>query len=310
MAFCCRLIYLSSFFVLMFCFLSGFVFPVSHFKSSENLPLDNVSASLAVSTRKLSSSYSGNCIRVRRSSDNTEQDIGFSGNALDTSSLLSFVGANDGFVVRWYDQSGNGRYFNQSTTANQPQIVSSGSVVTGVGGEPALNCDGSNDGFSLLNSNATSTTISNIITASAYTAFSIFTLDTISTSTGATYVTPYLWGDSGRYIGLHFMNTNKLRFYNWDGSEDYAELTVSTGTEYLAETRHESSTLYAKVNNGSEASAASGNTSNVLGSPQLATNSTLFFDGKVTEVIFYNSALSSGDRSTVSTALNNYYTIF
>ena len=52
-------------------------------------------AKLAFSLRKLSTSYSGSAIRVRRSSDNTEQDIGFVNNQLDTTSLQSFVGSTN-----------------------------------------------------------------------------------------------------------------------------------------------------------------------------------------------------------------------
>ena len=101
-------------------------------------------ASFAYSFRKLRSAYSGYAIRVRRSSDNTSQDIGFTGNSLDTASLLSFVGANDGFVSIWYDQSGNARNMNQATSANQPKIVSSGSLITS-GGNTAMTYDGTDD---------------------------------------------------------------------------------------------------------------------------------------------------------------------
>ena len=64
-------------------------------------------AAAAYSVRRLSSTYTGDAMKVRRSSDDTIQDIGFnsSGN-LDTSALLSFVGGGDGHVVRWYSQSG------------------------------------------------------------------------------------------------------------------------------------------------------------------------------------------------------------
>ena len=49
-------------------------------------------AAAAYSLRKLRAAYSGAAVRVRRSSDNTEQDIAFDANGnLDTSSLLSFV---------------------------------------------------------------------------------------------------------------------------------------------------------------------------------------------------------------------------
>jgi PKD repeat protein len=87
-------------------------------------------AAAAYSLRKLRIAYTGSAIRVRRSNDNTEQDIGFVNNVLDTAALLSFVGANNGFVTTWYDQSGNNRNATQTTQANQPQIVSSGSLIT------------------------------------------------------------------------------------------------------------------------------------------------------------------------------------
>lgn len=89
------------------------------------------SANMAFSMFKMRAAYSGDCLRVRRSSDNTEQDIGFVNNYLDTTSLLSFVGVGDGFVVKWYDQSGNARDLSRTTSAvAQPQIVSSGALIT------------------------------------------------------------------------------------------------------------------------------------------------------------------------------------
>jgi len=87
-------------------------------------------AAAAYSLRLLRGSYTGSAIRVRRSSDNTEQNIGFTltGN-LDTSALTSFCGSGNGFVTTWYDQSGNGRNATQTTAGNQPQIISSGSLI-------------------------------------------------------------------------------------------------------------------------------------------------------------------------------------
>lgn len=75
-------------------------------------------AEKAYSTRQIRSGYTGPLFRVRRSSDNAEMDIGFSGNALDTTSLESHCGAGDGFVVTWYDQSGNHRI--EQTASKQP----------------------------------------------------------------------------------------------------------------------------------------------------------------------------------------------
>lgn len=91
--------------------------------------LDGYSAGLwsAVGIKRLFSSYSGPLIRVRRSNDNAEQDIGqIGGGALDLTGLAAFVGANSAFVVRVYDQSGAGNHFGQTTAGLQPRIVNAG----------------------------------------------------------------------------------------------------------------------------------------------------------------------------------------
>lgn len=82
-------------------------------------------------SRRLLTSHTGSLIRIRRSSDSTEQDIGFNGQgALDTAAIASFVGANNAFVVTIYDQSGAGRHFTQATAASQRRIVAAGVVDT------------------------------------------------------------------------------------------------------------------------------------------------------------------------------------
>lgn len=88
-----------------------------------------VNVKVAYSVRKLSSTYSGNCIRVRNGS-NVDADIGFDSNGnLDEAALLTHCGSGDGFIAKWYDQSGNGGDLVQATDAQQPQIVSSGAVL-------------------------------------------------------------------------------------------------------------------------------------------------------------------------------------
>jgi len=55
-------------------------------------------AAAAFSLRKLSSTYGGAAVRVRRSLDNTEQDIGFAGGQLDQAALQAFVGYENLFT--------------------------------------------------------------------------------------------------------------------------------------------------------------------------------------------------------------------
>jgi hypothetical protein len=79
----------------------------------------------AFSLRKLRTNYTGNCLRVRRTSDNTEQEIGFVNNFLDTASIQTFCSGTNGFVTTWYDQGDSARDASQSTAANQPKIYDS-----------------------------------------------------------------------------------------------------------------------------------------------------------------------------------------
>ena len=74
------------------------------------------------------SAYTGPLIRVRRSSDDVEANISAVGGALDTATLLTFAGSGDAFISKWYDQRGNFDA-DQSTSTNQPKIVSAGSYL-------------------------------------------------------------------------------------------------------------------------------------------------------------------------------------
>jgi hypothetical protein len=87
-----------------------------------------VTATRAYSTRKLRAAYAGSAIRIRRSSDNAEQDIGFVGENLDTAAITTFVGANSAYVVKWYDQSGSADDCVQATVSLQARIVNAGTL--------------------------------------------------------------------------------------------------------------------------------------------------------------------------------------
>lgn len=108
-----------------------------------SLLLDAITANTAYSVRKLRTAYGGPCVRLRRSSDNAESDFGFSGNDLDVASIASWLGANTGFLVTWYDQTGNVNNASQATTTKQPVYFASG-----IGGKPAFKWDGVDDAVS------------------------------------------------------------------------------------------------------------------------------------------------------------------
>lgn len=104
--------------------------------------LDGISNVVAAySLRKLRSSYEGAAVRVRRSSDSAEQDIGFNGSGeFDDTAFSSFVGGGTGYVRTWYDQSGSGRNITQVTTTKQPTLY-----LNAINGKASVLLDGTDD---------------------------------------------------------------------------------------------------------------------------------------------------------------------
>jgi hypothetical protein len=264
--------------------------------------------------RRLSSTYTGSLIRVRRSSDNAEQDIGYDGsNVLDEAALTSFVGSgNNGFVTTWYDQSGNANNAVQSTAANQPQIVSSGSIVKR-GGKPALDFDGSNDRF---------TRNSKILNNTGFSAFTVLELDSTSTRVAAWDIAG---GGSNQYVVLD-INTfgtagQRFGYYVVDTSFDSTASTnlnqnlVSIHATTTALTSTTANTSYFVNNSSSPITNITGNnlyrdfsgiTNFSIGS---FTNGSLPFAGEMQEIIFYPTN-RIGDNTGINTNINTFYSIY
>jgi hypothetical protein len=117
-------------------------------------------ASAAYSLRKLDTTYAGSAIQVRRTTDNATQDIGFVNNVLDLTALTTFLGANNGAVSIWYDQSGNGRNLVNPIAIEQPIVYAGGAVI--FNGAPYFKLDGVDDrlanvGFDPTNAGVVST---------------------------------------------------------------------------------------------------------------------------------------------------------
>jgi len=111
---------------------------------TQNTPLlDTYSgAAAAYSLRLLDSSYVGSAVEVYNGS--SYADIGFNVfGELDTVALAAHCGSNDGFVSKWYDQSGNSNDAAQATTAKMPKIYdgTTGVVTQNDNSKPALLSD-------------------------------------------------------------------------------------------------------------------------------------------------------------------------
>lgn len=108
------------------------------------LPIGSDTVAAAYGLRLLRSAYSTptKLVRVQRTSDNTQSDIGVAVNGcdLDSSAFNTFCAATTCFVAKWYDQSGNTNDVSQATFANMPQLQ-----LNQQNGHPGINFNGTTD---------------------------------------------------------------------------------------------------------------------------------------------------------------------
>ena len=267
------------------------------------LPLDNISttARAAYSLRKLRSSYSGSAIRVRRSSDNAEQDIGFTtGNQLDVLALKTFIGSNSGFIRTWYDQSGNGNNSTQTTTSNQPRIVNSG-VIDNLSGVPVLNFNGVNSYLSL--------------TSYPFTGLSNCSINLVCQVT--TVATSARYFDLGSSSTVTFFTapsngSNILTTINDGAGVQSVTGTITDTSNHVTTVIHSGSaiTIYrdrTSVGTGaiSKLPSSVSGSNNYIGKSQNGADP--YLTGNFQEIIFFQASLSSNDQSAIEYDQKSYY---
>lgn len=243
-------------------------------------------AAAAYSLRLLSTSYTGYAIKVRRASDNTEQDIGFSNNELDTTSLASFCSGTDGFVTTWYDQSGNGRNATQATAADQPKIYDSSTGVITENSKPAIK----------FLSNKLETTI---FTSSSQPITRMFVGKSIAATNDFIDGSALNRGFTGNNGGINrlfagtifdtgtFLTTQQLFYGLFNGAS--SEIVVNG------------------VSQGTGNAGASGLDQVILGSHP--TVRIVDLDGTMQEVIVYASNQNT-NRTGIETNINDFYSIY
>ena len=263
---------------------------------TQNTPLLDTytGAAAAYSLRKLRTAYTGSAIRVRRSNDNAETDIGFNVfGELDTVSLAAHCGSNDGFVKTWCDQSGNANDATQTNTANQPKIYDSSTGVVTENGKPAVDFDGAGDELNAtLYDESTLTSI----------------LVTVNDSTIANNRASIIAGAAGSSKEtMSHANDLSLRY---DGAFSAGSQTAATGIQYLRFAVRSTSQQTEFVN-----SASNVNTSltlpNASGTINLgsAANTYLHFEGKIQEAVLYSSDQST-NRTNIEDNINTFYDIY
>jgi hypothetical protein len=266
----------------------------------------------AYSIRKTRSAYTGDCIEVRRSSDNALQNIGFINNVLDTSSLLSFVGSGDGFVKTWYDQSFLGlNNAVQNNNINQPRIVFNGNLETTVNGKTTLNFFSKNQWFTLNTG-----ILGNMsLFTNSLQKFSIISVFQVNSGIGGTLIgkVSVLSARTFQYA-FDPASVNSSPFLSFRGSTGFSTSTtprLDNGLtnygfiDWNADNAIFSSNL--NVNQNISVGSSLEQTANIIIGAR--TNGTVsLLDGKISEIIFFDES-KRNQFSVINENLREYYGI-
>lgn len=265
-------------------------------------PLDGISnVTLALSFRQLRSAYTGNCVRLRRASDSTEQTFSLSGGLCDPSGIATFCASTSCSVVTWYDQSGNGNDFTQGTSANQPAYVASG-----IGSVPSLQYDGSNDTIEKA-----STNLLTLFSTNQGTWFVVQQQDGSQTNNTTLFCDP-----AGATFRVHATYSNTLYFdfastggtgrisaaqpTGWDGSNRIVEGYRATGgTQELLENGNSLVSASRSATLGSDTAVF------IIGNDASGD----YLKGYIAEIVLMQTDIGSSERSSVRVNQGSYYGI-
>jgi hypothetical protein len=269
-------------------------------------------ASVAYGLRRLSRFWTGAAIRVMRTSDNSELDIGFIGEDLDVVTLLAFVGLANGEIVIWYDQSGNGRHAVSPTAASRPRIVVNGVLQT-QNGKPEIRFDGVDDYLAAASP----------LIDTTHSLFILFT-PTIENEFGTVFG-QWKSGENGRFyvianqVSVGPISAGRLNVANTSstgggGSGGSAiDVAISNTPTLITSISTTGSEQWKLFKNGAEWDSATisrvyTGVNSAIGSLN-GTGSLFPFDGTVSELISFPSVLSTTNRQTLERNQGKYRSI-
>ena len=279
---------------------------------------DYSGAAAAYSLRLLDNTYSGSAVRVRRVSDNAEQDIAFSNNELDTATLETFASGTDAFVTTWYDQSGNGNDAAQGTASSQPKIVSSGSTIT-EGGKPVLSFNGSShrlvapdsDSLSFTDGSGNDTPLNIFTTYHNTKGNSSLILAKDDGVPNREYALGYFDADLRFFVKENGGNTQISKDNKDSGQLDYLLMSAFyDGSENV--------NGFTMFKNGVASTLGDPSGTTIAGMANTTANfyigtyqnlSSWTFGGTIQEIVMYGSDQSS-NRTGIETNINDFYTIY
>ena len=269
--------------------------------------IDYSTAAAAYSLRKVKASYSGNAVRIRRSSDDVEVNVAFdSSDKVSSSSSISivsgsttattlgdFINGTDAFVHTWYDQAGSNN-LTQSTPANQPKIASSGALIA-----DGLDFDGS---ASYLDATSALGATSNI---------GIFSVVTPDNGDALGYIIDNRDADDDGAALLQTDADSGRYLFSMDNF-DVTTVNASVSTSKTLVSGIQTNTLLLLFKNAILAPIGTDNPISVTSAFRVGANRVStgdYFDGRIEEIILYTSD-EFDERFKIQSNINNYYNLY
>lgn len=265
-------------------------------------PLDAVTIGCAYGFRLLRTAYAGECVRIRRSSDDAEDDFGFDvDGVVDTAAIATFIGGGSGFIVAWYDQSVNGFDFVQATAASQPQFIASSNINS----LPAARFDGTNDQMAF--GPTAPADVNDLVNSNEGT---IFTVLHQTTTPGGAEDGLFAYGGEIRI----FINAFDLIIFEFGSSAGAVSVAHPGGWDnaaHVLELYRTTGDVQAIVADGVELASQS-ETDTAAGGPfgnSFGQVGSQFMPADVAEFFILKTDIGSTDRSTIRANLGSYYSI-
>lgn len=261
-------------------------------------------AAVAYSLRKLYNSYSGPAIRVKRSTDDLESDIGFTSGVLDTAALTSFCGAGNGLIMTWYDQSGNANHATPSAWWSSPVIVKTGSVNT-INSKPAIdfntNLIEQQLGYLNINPFNVGGSFFHTFVGKPHT----YGPSQFLSLTDASFEAVFFGRDYDGHFYLQGKTTGHIKSNSSDSSTGPLLLTgIKNSSDQLSMYKNGSQIASSQITWNSPVPSAQ--ISNIGGS----LDGQILSNGLLQEIIFFNNLDQTTNRSTIESNINSFYGIY
>ena len=261
-------------------------------------------ATAAYGMRKLRSAYAGSCIRIKRNSDAVETDIGFSSTAdgngdywVDTAAIAAHSPGGC-TITTWYDQTGNSRNATQTTQTFQPAYSATGWASS----KPAVVFDGTDNRMNIPDHRASFTNDIGLVAVSRCANASRVLFNTQQES-----------GDNSGANSIALDASNKLYFIvdpTTGGRPQPTTTAAFNNTNFSIIGSYDNTNGALMFANAESPSVAPGSGALNFGTdttypwglgfyPPTASN---FWNGPVEELIIFNTAIGSTDRTTIRTS--------